>query len=150
MSGKRMKKVGGPKAVAEILNNLDPESEKNIMEDIGEKDFDLAAEIKDLMFTFADIILLDDKSIQSVLKDVEQADLVMALKGATDQAKEKVFGNISKRQADTIEDELSFMGPVKASTVLASQQKIVNVIRKLDEEGKILIQGKGGGDDIIA
>ncbi len=150
MTGKKMKKVGGPKAVAEILNNLDGEAEKAIMEVISEKDFDLAAQIKDLMFTFADIILLDDKSIQTVLKDVEQPDLVLALKGANDAVKEKVFGNISKRQADTIEDELSFMGPVKSSTVQGSQQKVVNIIRKLDEEGKILIQGKGGGDDIIA
>ena len=148
-SGKKMKKVGGAKAVAEILNNFGHEDEKNIMESLGEQDFDLAAQIKDLMFVFSDIILLDDKSIQLVMKDVEQGDLVMAMKGAPDDVKEKIFGNISKRQADTIEDELSFMGAVKASVVQESQQKIVNLIRKLDEEGKILIQGKGG-DDIIS
>ena len=86
--------------------------------------------------------------MQSVIKEVEQPDLLMALKGANDAVKEKVFRNISKRQADTIQDELSFMGPVKASTVQEAQQKVVNVIRKLDEEGKVLIQGKGGGDVI--
>lgn len=149
-SGKRMRKVGGTKHVAEILNNFAHEQEKQVMDALSQADFELAAEIKDLMFVFADIILLDDKSIQAVVKDVDQADLIVALKGATDPVRDKIYNNISKRQADTIQDELAFMGPVKASTVAESQQKIVNIIRKLDEEGKILIQGKGGGDDIIA
>jgi flagellar motor switch protein FliG len=149
-TGKQSKKVGGTKLVAEILNNVGKETENALMEQIGETDFDLATEIKDLMFVFADVILLDDKSIQSVVKDVDGGDLVLALKGANDAVKEKIFRNISKRQVDTINDELSFMGPVKASTVNDAQQKIVNIIRKLDAEGKILIQGKGGADDIIA
>jgi len=149
-TGKKAKKVGGLKVVAEILNNIDRELEQQIIDQMSEKDFELANEVKDLMFVFADIILLDDKSIQTLLKDVEQADLVLSMKGANDAVKDKVFRNISKRQADTISDELSFMGPLKASTVLEAQQKIINVIRKLDQEGKILIQGKGGGDDIIS
>lgn len=149
-SSKKSKKVGGPNAVAEILNSLRQEDTKEIMEALQEANMELATEIKDLMFVFADILLLDDKSIQSVLKEVDQGDLILALKGSSDNVKEKVFGNISKRQAETIEDELSFMGPVKASTVQEAQGKIVNVIRRLDEEGKILIQGKGGGDDIIS
>ena len=149
-SGKQMKKIGGIKVVAEILNNTSKHVEKQIMEEISEQDFDLATEIKDLMFVFEDMVLLDDKSIQTVLKDVDQADLVMALKGSSDAVKDKVFKNISKRQVDGINDELAFLGPVKSSTVFAAQQKIINVIRKLDEEGKVLIQGKGGGgDDII-
>lgn len=149
-SGKNAKKVGGTKLVAEILNNVGREDEKTLMEKISEADFDLATEIKDLMFVFADVVLLDDKSIQAVVKEIDAADLVLALKGASDAVKEKIFRNISKRQVDTINDELAFMGPVKASTVQGSQQKIVNIIRKLDSEGKILIQGKGGADDIIA
>lgn len=150
-TGKKAKKMGGPKVVAEILNSLGKGRDKELLEELTERDFDLATEIKDLMFVFADIILLDDKSIQTLMKDVDQADLVLSLKGASDQAKDKIFRNISKRQVDTIVDELSFMGPVKSSTVQGAQQKIVNVIRKLDEEGKILIQGKGGGgDDIIS
>jgi flagellar motor switch protein FliG len=148
---KRLKKMGGPKTVAEILNNLGTDREKMLLEAVGERDFDLATDIKDLMFVFADIVLLDDKSIQTLIKEIDNADLVMSLKGASDQVKEKIFRNISKRQVDTINDELAFMGPVKSSTVQQSQQKIINVIRKLDEEGKILIQGKGGGgDEIIA
>lgn len=145
------KKVGGLKSVAEILNSVDKEAGKVIMDQITERDFDLAAAIKDLMFTFDDLTLLDDKSMQSVLKDVDQNDLILALKGATEGIKDKVFRNMSKRQAESINDELSFLGPVKASVVAQGQSKIVSVIRKLDEEGKILIQGKGGGgDDIIA
>ena len=147
--GKKAKKVGGTKSVAEIMNNLGHDGEKIILEALQEKDFDLATEIKDLMFVFADIVLLDDKSIQTLIKDVDQADLVVALKGSPDPVKEKIFKNISKRQVDTITDELSFMGPLKASVVREAQQKIVNLVRKLDEEGKILIQGKGGGDEVI-
>ena len=125
--------------------------DKSILEQITEEDFDLATAIKDLMFVFADIVLLDDKSIQTVIKDIDQNDLIVALKGVGPEIKEKVFKNISKRQAESIDEELSFMGPVKSSVVQASQQKIVNIIRKLDEEGKVLIQGKGGGgDEIIA
>lgn len=149
-TGKRMQKVGGPKMVAELMNYIPREAEKTLMEKLGEKDFDLANAIKDLMFVFADIVLLDDKSIQAVLKDVDQADLLMAMKGASASVREKVFKNISKRQADTINDELAFMGPVKASVVNEAQTKIINIIRKLDQEGKILIQGKGGSDDVIA
>jgi len=150
LSGAQPKKMGGTKMVAEILNAVPQQRERELMESISEADFDLATEIKDLMFVFADVVLLDDKSIQAVVKDIDQADLVMSLKGANDAVKEKIFRNLSKRQVDTINDELAFMGPVKASTVAQSQQKIVNVIRKLDAEGKILIQGKGGADDIIA
>lgn len=149
-SGKKAKKVGGTKSVAEIMNNLGHEGEKLILEALQEKDFDLATEIKDLMFVFADLVLLDDKSIQTLVKDVDQADLIVALKGAPDPVKEKLFKNISKRQADTINDELSFMGPVKASVVREAQTKIVNLVRKLEEEGKVLIQGKGGGDEVIS
>jgi len=148
--GKKMTKVGGVKMVAEILNNVNRDVEKSLLDQLSEEDFDLATEIKDLMFVFADMVLLDDKSIQAVVKEVDGGDLVLALKGSSDAVKEKVFKNISKRQADTINDELSFMGPVKASVVNEAQQKIINIIRKLDQEGKILIQGKGGSDDIIA
>jgi flagellar motor switch protein FliG len=148
-SGRRSKKVGGAKQVAEILNSIGNDVSQTIMDELEGQDVDLATSIKDLMFVFADVILLDDKSIQTLMKDVENADLVLALKGASESIKDKIYRNISKRQAEGIEDELSFMGPVKASAVVEAQQKIVNVIRKLDEEGQILIQGKGG-DDIIS
>ncbi|MBN4066762.1 flagellar motor switch protein FliG [Simkania negevensis] len=149
-TGRIKKEVGGVKIVADILNSLTPTAEQFIMEQISEKDFDLATEIKELMFVFDDLVLLDDKSTQALLKEIEQDDLIVALKGANEGVVDKVFKNISKRQVSTIKDELAFMGPVKASVVHAAQQKIVNIIRKLDEEGKILISGKGGGDEIIS
>ncbi|MDF2577049.1 MAG: flagellar motor switch protein FliG [Chlamydiales bacterium] len=147
-----VKQLGGVKAVAEMLTNIGKTAEKNIMTKLAEKDFDLAAAIKEMMFVFDDIILLDDKSLQKVLKDVEQNDLIISLKGANETVRNKVFKNISKRQAESINDELAFMGPMKGSVVKASQQKIVNLIRKLDEEGQIVIQSKGGGggdDDVV-
>ncbi len=144
-----IQKVGGRKMVADILNTIGRGMEKQILEQITELDFDLATEIKELMFVFDDIVLLDDKSLQKVLKEVEQDDLIIALKGAHEEVKDKVFRNISKRQVEMISDELAFMGAVKASVVQGSQQKIVNIIRRLDEDGQILIQGKGGGGDEI-
>lgn len=146
---KDVQKMGGCKMVADLLNSIGAPLDKAILEHITEEDFDLATSIKDLMFVFDDIVLLDDKSIQTLLKDVENDDLVLALKGANAEVKEKLFRNISKRQVEMISDELAFMGAVKASVVQSSQQKIVNIIRKLDEEGQILIQGKGGGGDEI-
>ncbi len=149
-TGKKMLKMGGSKTAAEILNYLPAPFDKDVLEKLSEDNFDLAAEIKELMFVFDDVYLLDDKSIQAVMKDVEQADLILALKGSRPETKEKIFQNVSKRQAESINDELAFMGPVKASAVLEAQNRIVGIIRKLDEEGKILIQGKGGGDEIIS
>jgi flagellar motor switch protein FliG len=136
---------GGIKLVAELINGLSKDSEKALMARMAEKEFDLAAKIKEMMFVFEDLILLDDKSLQKVLKDVEQGDLLLALKGGSETIRTKIYNNISKRQAETIRDELSFMGPVKGATVRASQQKIINIVRKLDEEGQIVIQSKGGG-----
>lgn len=146
---KDLPKMGGSKIIADLLNSIGAPLDKTILERITEEDFDLATSIKDLMFVFDDIILLDDKSIQTVLKEVDNDDLVVSLKGAHEEVKEKIFRNISKRQVEMISDELAFMGAVKASVVQGSQQKIVNVIRKLDEEGQILIQSKGGGGDEI-
>lgn len=148
---KDLQKMGGCKMVADILNVISSPLDKTILEQITEEDFDLATAIKDLMFVFNDMILLDDKSIQTVLKEVDNDDLVISLKGANEEVKEKIFRNISKRQVEMISDELAFMGAVKASVVQGSQQKIVNIIRRLDEEGQILIQGKGGsGDEIFS
>ncbi|MFT4551630.1 MAG: flagellar motor switch protein FliG [Chlamydiales bacterium] len=146
---KDVQKMGGHKMVADILNSIGAPLDKAILEQITEEDFDLATAIKDLMFVFDDILLLDDKSIQTVLKEVDNEDLVVSLKGANEEVREKIFRNISKRQVEMISDELAFMGAVKASVVQGSQTKIVNIIRRLDEEGQVLIQGKGGGGDEI-
>ncbi len=148
-SKKVAQKTGGPKAVADILNELDRNLGKDIIDAVSEADYDLASSIKDLMFVFEDIILLDDKSMQTLLKEIDQSDLIISLKGTSDAIKDKVFANLSKRQAETITEELSFLGPMKSSVIHQAHQKIISVIRKLDEEGMILIQGKGGGDDEI-
>jgi flagellar motor switch protein FliG len=145
-----MRKIGGIEVVAEILNHMQAGKDKEILEKLSDMDFDLAVEIKELMFVFADIVLLDDKSMVTLLKEVEEPDLILALKGANNEISEKIYKNLSQRQIDTIKDELTFMGPVKASAVKAAQQQIVTMIRKLDEEGKVLIQGKGGDGGIIS
>lgn len=147
--GAKMEKLGGVQMVAEILNNLDQPSSKVVMEEIQDRNMDLAIQIKELLFVFSDIVLLDDKSVQLLLKEVPQEDLLVALKGSNSEVKEKIYRNMSKRGAEALEDELAFMGPIKASQVSEVQQKIVNIIRKLEEEGKILV-AKGGADDIIA
>ncbi len=148
-SKKVAQKTGGPKAVADILNELDHALGKGIIDAVSEADYDLASSIKDLMFVFEDIILLDDKSMQILLKEIDQSDIIVSLKGASDAIKNKIFSNLSKRQVETITEELSFIGPMKASIIHQAHQKIISIIRKLDEEGIILIQGKGGGDDEI-
>ena len=135
--------------MADILNELDHALGKGIIDAVSEADYDLASSIKDLMFVFEDIILLDDKSMQILLKEVDQSDIIVSLKGASDAIKNKIFSNLSKRQVETITEELSFIGPMKASIIHQAHQKIISIIRKLDEEGIILIQGKGGGDDEI-
>lgn len=146
---KDIQKMGGTKVAADILNTMSSPMDKTILERITEEDFDLATAIKNLMFIFDDMVLLDDKSIQTLLKEVENDDLVLALKGANEEVKEKFFRNISKRQVEMISDELAFMGAVKASVVQEAHQKIINVVRRLDEEGQILIQSKGGGGDEV-
>jgi flagellar motor switch protein FliG len=147
--GKQMEIVGGVKVVAEILNNLDQVSNKLIMSEINDRDLDLAVEIKELLFVFDDVATLDDKSVQLVLKEVPQEDLIIALKGASAAVKEIIFRNMSKRGAEGIQDELAFMGPIKGSTITEVHKKIVNIIRKLEEEGKVYIQ-KGGEDDVVS
>jgi flagellar motor switch protein FliG len=148
-SSEKGKKIGGKEGVASILNRMSDEASKIIMDKLSEDHFDLASDIKDLMFVFEDVVLLDDKSTQTLVKEIDQSDLIMALKGASDAVKEKFFTNISKRQAESINDELSFMGAVKGSVVKESQKRIVSTVRKLDEEGKVFIQSRGGGGDDV-
>jgi len=148
VTGGVLKKMGGIRVVAEVLNNM--EDSKAVLEKLSEEDSGLASKIKNLMFVFNDIALLDDKSLQTVLKDIDQTDLVFALKCATPEIKEQILQNLSHQQAEKINDELAFMGKVKSSMVLEAQRRIVNIIMKLEEEGKILIHGRGGEDDVIS
>ncbi|MBN4056924.1 flagellar motor switch protein FliG [bacterium AH-315-J21] len=141
---------GGAKSIAEILNLMDTSAEKHIIQSIEVEDADLAGEIKNMMFVFDDLILLDDRSIQRVLKEVETKDLSIALKAATDEVKAKIFNNVSERVAVMIREEMEFMGPMRLSDVEAAQQRVVESVRRLEEEGQIVISGRGGGkDDVI-
>jgi len=140
---------GGTKAIADILNLVETSSEKVILESIESQDPELAAEIKNLMFVFEDLILLDDRSIQRVLKDIESKDLSVALKAASEEVKKKIYSNVSERVAVMIQEEIEFMGPMRLSDVEAAQQRVVEVIRKLQEEGQIIVSGRGGKDEIV-
>ena len=119
------------------------------MEVIEENDPDLAEEIRKLMFTFDDLIQVDDRGIQSILKEINNEDLLLALKTATEEVKEKIFSNMSQRAASMVKDDLESLGPVRLKDVEKAQQVIVKVVRKLEEEGKIVIAGGGGGDVVV-
>jgi len=140
--------IGGVDAVVEILNSVDRGTEKHIMETLEIEEPELAEEIRKKMFVFEDILLLDNRAIQRVLRDVENADLAMALKSANEQVQEAIFSNLSKRLAAMIKEDMEFMGPVRMKDVEEAQQKIVNVIRKLEDSAEIVIS-RGGGDEIV-
>ena len=141
--------IGGVDSVVEILNSVDRGTEKHIMESLEIEEPELADEIRKKMFVFEDILLLDDKSIQRVLREVDNNDLGIALKGANEQVQNAIFNNLSKRLATMIREDMEFMGPVRMKDVEEAQQKIVNIIRKLEDASEIIIS-RGGGDEIIA
>ena len=140
---------GGAKVVADIMNLIETSAEKHIMQSLEAEDADLAAQIKNMMFVFEDLVLLDDRSVQRLLKEVETKDLATALKAASDEIKSKIYANVSERVATMIKEELEFLGPMRLSDVETSQQKIVEAIRRLEEEGQLVISGRGGKDEII-
>ena len=140
--------IGGVDAVVDILNTVDRGTEKHIMETLEIEEPELADEIRKKMFVFEDILLLDDRAIQRVLRDVDNNDLGLALKGANEQVQTVVFNNMSKRLAVMIKEDMEFMGPVRMKDVEEAQQKIVNIIRKLEDSGEIVIS-RGGGDEIV-
>ena len=140
--------IGGVDAVVEILNTVDRGTEKHIMETLEIEEPELADEIRKKMFVFEDILLLDDRAIQRVLRDVDNNDLAIALKGSNEQVQNAIFNNLSKRLATMIKEDMEFMGPVRMKDVEEAQQKIVNIIRKLEDSAEIVIS-RGGGDEII-
>jgi len=140
--------IGGVDAVVDILNTVDRGTEKHIMETLEIEEPELADNIRKKMFVFEDILLLDDRAIQRVLRDVENSDLSVSLKGANEQVQNAIFNNLSKRLAAMIKEDMEFMGPVRMKDVEEAQQKIVAVIRKLEDAGEIVIS-RGGGDEII-
>ena len=139
-------KVGGIEPVAEMLNSVDKATETRILSTIEESNPDLAEQIRELMFTFEDLALIDSKQMQTVMKDVDQADMVLALKTSSDAIKELIFSSMSTRAAEMVRDDLENLGPVKVSDVETTQQKIIKVVKKLEEDGTIIIAGAGGGD----
>ena len=140
--------VGGVDAIVGILNTVDRGTEKHIMESLEIEEPELADEIRKKMFVFEDILLLDDRAIQRVLRDVDNNDLAVALKGANEEVQNVIFKNLSKRLAAMIREDMEFMGPVRMKDVEEAQQKIVGIIRKLEDSAEIVIY-RGGGDEII-
>lgn len=140
--------AGGIGAIVDILNSVDRGTEKYIMESLEVQDTDLAEQIRKRMFIFDDIITLDSRSIQRVIREVENSDWALALKSANEEVQKSVFSNMSKRLAEMIKEDMEYMGPVRLRDVEEAQQKIVNLIRKLEDAGEIVIS-RGGGDEII-
>ena len=140
--------VGGVDAIVSILNSVDRGTEKHIMETLEVEEPELADEIRKKMFVFEDILSLDDRAIQRVLRDVDNSDLALALKGATEEVQNVILNNLSKRLAVMIKEDMEYIGPVRMKDVEEAQQKIVNIIRKLEDSAEIVI-ARGGGDEII-
>jgi len=140
--------AGGLDALVAIINNADRATERNIMEKLEEEDPELAEEVKKRLFVFEDILGLDDRSLQRVLRDVDMKDVALALKGASEALREKFFKNLSKRAVEMLKEDMEYMGPVRVRDVEEAQQKIVNVIRALEEAGEIVI-ARGGEEELI-
>jgi flagellar motor switch protein FliG len=138
-------KYGGKKQVAEILNEIDRETWQEILDEVREIDDEVANDVNNLMFVFEDIVLLNDAYIQEILKEIDGKELTLALKGATEEIREKIFTNMSKRAALGIREDMDYMGPVRLAEVEDAQKRIVEVVRSLEEAGTIVI-GRGGKD----
>ncbi|HZJ82633.1 MAG TPA: flagellar motor switch protein FliG [Clostridia bacterium] len=140
--------AGGIPSIVEILLSVDRGTEKHIMESLEMKDGELADEIKRRMFVFEDIVTLDNRSVQRFLREVENSDLALAIKNSSEDVTQVIFSNMSKRLQDMLKEDIEFMGPVRLRDVEEAQQKIVNIVRKLEDAGEIVIS-RGGGDEII-
>lgn len=141
--------IGGVDTVAEMLNLVDRTTEKGIMEGLEAEDPDLVEEIRRLMFVFEDILQVNDKGVQAVLKEVDNDELALALKTASPELRDKIFKNMSERAAKLIEEDMQYMGPVRVSDVESSQQRIVDIVRRLEDAGEIIISGRGGDKDMV-
>ncbi len=140
--------AGGVDAIVEVLNRVDRTTERTIIENLEIQNPELAEEIKKRMFVFEDIVLLDDRSLQLVLREIDSKDLALALKASSSEVAEKVYRNMSKRASEMLREEIQYMGPVRIRDVEEAQQKVVNVIRRLEESGEIIVS-RGKGDEII-
>jgi len=139
---------GGIQSIVDILNSVDRGTEKYIMETLEIEDMDLVEEIKKRMFVFEDILTLDNRSIQRFLREIDNNQLAVALKGAGEDVQKIIFANMSKRMGEMIREDMEYMGPIRLRDVEEAQQNIVNIIRKLEDAGEIIIS-RGGGDEIV-
>ena len=141
--------LGGVKSVADILNQMDRAAESSVMTKIEEADPKLAEEIRQLMFIFEDLVLIDDRGIQEILKEISSDDLARALKTASDSVKEKIFKNMSERAVEMLNEDIEDMGPIKLSDVEKAQLSITQIALRLEEEGKITVGGRGGEEEVF-
>ncbi len=148
IGGQNYNFAGGTKALVDVLNRVDRATEKTILEELEEQNPALAEEVKNLMFVFEDITLLDDRAIQTFLKEIDTKDLALALKAASEEVKKRIFSNMSERAAEMLREDMEFMGPVRLRVVEEAQQRIVTVIRKLEEAGDIVI-ARGTEDEVL-
>lgn len=140
--------AGGVPSIVDILNLVDRSTEKTIIESLEEEDPELAEEIKKRMFVFEDIVLLDDRAIQKVLREVDTSELAKALKAVDSEVQDKIYRNMSKRAATLLKEDMEYMGPVRLKDVEEAQQKIVSIIRKLEEQGEIVV-ARSGEDEMV-
>jgi flagellar motor switch protein FliG len=143
-----MTKAGGPKALVDLLNRVDRSTERLIMDSLAERNPELAEAVKNMMFVFEDVVQLDDRAVQQVLKEVDLKELATALKGVNQEVQDKVYRNMSERAVGMLKEDIEFMGPVRLKVVEDAQQKIVGVIRRLEEAGELTI-GRGGEEDLL-
>jgi len=148
LGGKQKNAIGGIKPVAEILNHLPKSVEGKILAAISEQNNEIAQKIKEHMFVFEDLVMLEGRDLQGVLKEIDGQKLALALKAASDELKNKIFGNVSERVKDMITDDMETMGPVKLKDVEKAQQDVVSIARKLEEEGKISF-GIGADEEMV-
>ncbi len=142
-------KMGGIEVAAEILNQIDRKTEKSILEKIEEEEEERADNIRQSMFIFEDLVTLDDRSIRALLKEISNDELLLALKTASDTLKEKIFSNLSQRAAEMLKEDMEVMGPVRVKEVEQAQRSIIKTARRLEEEGKIVLGGRGGDDVVV-
>jgi flagellar motor switch protein FliG len=144
-----MSSMGGTKAVAAILNKLNNATAKSVMEFIETKEPNLAQEIKRLMFLFEDLIYVDDRSIQRILREVDKKDLALSLKVSDDKLKKKIFQNMSERAQELVKEELQYLGPVRLKDVETAQTRIVEIVKMLEDQGEIVVAGRGGAEEVF-
>jgi flagellar motor switch protein FliG len=141
---------GGPASVAKLLNQASEDMERQLLEEISSRNSELADQIRHMMFVFEDLLLLDSRSMQRLLREIDGKELALALKAASDELKQHIMSNMSERAAAALEEEMEFLGPVRVREVEAVHTRIVETVRQLEDAGEVIISGRGGDDDIIA